>query len=511
MLRTEDQARSLLTFERCPDLLRGMRLSGLLRCGGRIFANSSGSASTYEQSEKVLRLRAFISHNWSVPRWKKFLALAFHFNFWMASSAMAGLWLLAGVASALGFLPAIFDRMWQHPTGVLGRLLFGPLYLLNLLIVRDFLRCFGYRGPPIFLDKTCICQDSNQAKQRGIEKLGAFLNKSEVMVVLYTDVYLSKLWTVYEVASFLALKDIDDLKIVPITEAKMFFVLVGMASLMSGLRVLLRARVPRLSDCLMALALPLAMKALRRLARQRKAIISRLETFTVQECTCSVESDRATVYANIATLMRAYRVVPRDASDAAALSAFDDLVRRELPGAFVAALGRWTFQYAHYVMLSMVLFGAHVPDKLRGGLEGIPNRKVISMAANYLGWTTIFGPLAMVWLKRLSRRRLRLEGWREGTFLALAFLFGFLPPGFATYKAWFWAASRAEKSSLALTGKLLAVVAGTCATRRLIDGPLRLGRGQRSGCTATTAAKSGVARGRDACGSAALAVGVLSP
>jgi len=53
-------------------------------------------------------------------------------------------------------------------------------------------------------------------QRQGIEKLSAFLSNSEIMVALYTDTYLLKLWTVYEVASFLALRPIKCMKIVPV-------------------------------------------------------------------------------------------------------------------------------------------------------------------------------------------------------------------------------------------------------------------------------------------------------
>merc|ERR1712113_511465 len=46
-------------------------------------------------------------------------------------------------------------------------------------------------------------------------KLGAFIQKSERIVVIYTNIYLLKLWTIYEVACFLALHPISRMVVVP--------------------------------------------------------------------------------------------------------------------------------------------------------------------------------------------------------------------------------------------------------------------------------------------------------
>ena len=68
------------------NLLRATRLVAVLRRGARILRNSSGSASTYMLSEKTSEIDYFISHNWSVSRLQKFLALAIHFNLGVATS-----------------------------------------------------------------------------------------------------------------------------------------------------------------------------------------------------------------------------------------------------------------------------------------------------------------------------------------------------------------------------------------------------------------------------------------
>ena len=48
----------------------------VLRRRAELLANSSGSATTYQLSQEVDHLPAFISHNWSVSRRKKWVALS---------------------------------------------------------------------------------------------------------------------------------------------------------------------------------------------------------------------------------------------------------------------------------------------------------------------------------------------------------------------------------------------------------------------------------------------------
>ena len=43
-----------------------------------------------------------------------------------------------------------------------------------------------FPGPMLFLDKACICQTDVAVKEQGISKLGAFVARSDRMVVVYT-------------------------------------------------------------------------------------------------------------------------------------------------------------------------------------------------------------------------------------------------------------------------------------------------------------------------------------
>merc|ERR1712007_392590 len=61
-------------------------------------------------------------------------------------------------------------------------------------------------GTTTFLDKTCIHQTNQVLKRQGIRHLADFLENSNRLLVVYTDEYLKRVWTVYELASFLLIK-----------------------------------------------------------------------------------------------------------------------------------------------------------------------------------------------------------------------------------------------------------------------------------------------------------------
>ena len=75
-----------------------------------------------------------------------------------------------------------------------------PVFSIVLFVAGDIVhRAACLRNPTIFLDKTCIHQTDALRKKAGIEKLGAFLFHSRRVLVLFTDLYLKKLWELLRV------------------------------------------------------------------------------------------------------------------------------------------------------------------------------------------------------------------------------------------------------------------------------------------------------------------------
>ena len=54
----------------------------------------------------------------------------------------------------------------------------------------------------MWLDACCLCTDTPETIDAGIEALGSFLDKSDKMVALVSEAYFKRLWTVYELATF---------------------------------------------------------------------------------------------------------------------------------------------------------------------------------------------------------------------------------------------------------------------------------------------------------------------
>ena len=193
-------------FEMDGNMLRGVPTNIVLRQRAKLLSNAGGSKATYELSKPTDHLGAFVSHNWSVSRRRKWLALSLHFNFWSALfSGMLTATILCA-ATSMGCLPLVSV---DYPIGVYHAIycrVFGFLsFQAVLLFGPDLLPGWLMRSEEVFLDKVCIHQVDLALQRQGIESLGGFLFYSWSMAVLYTGTYTKKLWTVYEMACFLCL------------------------------------------------------------------------------------------------------------------------------------------------------------------------------------------------------------------------------------------------------------------------------------------------------------------
>eukprot|EP00927_Polykrikos_kofoidii_P053221 TRINITY_DN4748_c0_g1_i1.p1 TRINITY_DN4748_c0_g1~~TRINITY_DN4748_c0_g1_i1.p1 ORF type:complete len:586 (+),score=51.17 TRINITY_DN4748_c0_g1_i1:43-1800(+) len=382
----------LVTFEDCRHLLRGVHLSFLLASFGSIFSSSIGSCDTYSLSSVVQQLDAFISHNWSVGRWKKYLTLCVHFNFDLSFAVSCVVIVL--VRLALHF------TVLQHGS-VVCRVIFFPVFCFVMFLIRSALSYVGYHGAVLFLDKTCIAQDDQEVQRQGIAKLGAFIEKSSKMVVVYTDVYLRKLWTVYEVATFLSTRDAKHIHVISVSycmtllSSYLIIYLCVLAEMFLG------------DDSLTALyALGGAILAviLRMWSRKRAQIKSSLSTFTVRTCTCAVESDRPVVYRNISWLMLASRAVGARASLDEALATFDSMARQKLPDVFLATTSGFRY-YNHLLMAGML---AYFPRTLDSMFQAPSVRAEIALLAYYAYICGVIFPLGLIFLESLESCCLRL-------------------------------------------------------------------------------------------------------
>lgn len=330
-----------------------------------------------------------------------------------------------------------------------------------MCFVRDV---FRHWGPVVFLDKLSIDQENVEVMQAGIRKLGAFLAQSDRMVVAHTKLYFVKLWTVYEIACFLSLKDASHLKLVPVSQAMCYLVAVvmlwvwclagyiGESVLGSGLIAYLVA---------LTAVIPYFI-AQRRWARDKTALTLQLRCFEVRACLCAVESDRPKVYHNIGILMRRVLDLPVDADLDCTLNAFNELVRTELPDAVAVAFGRFAFDYKHYVMLGVAGSGTTLLDSFEGFSDGTPLRSLAACDLYLVLWIFVLWPTSAIALETLSELWLNLHGWREVVYNTLAVPAALVVPIGAdlVFKKW---RKSAESSDVALALLALASFAGVSA------------------------------------------------
>ena len=126
------------------------------------------------------------------------------------------------VGMRMDMLPMFLDAGSGHQVGFCCAIMAAPVFVSVICLWHELQHFIGSVGSTVFLDKTCIHQANRALQREGIERLGAFLNHSSRMVAIYSEVYLTKLWTVYEVACFLSLHPTHHLTIIPFLLPKVF-------------------------------------------------------------------------------------------------------------------------------------------------------------------------------------------------------------------------------------------------------------------------------------------------
>lgn len=335
-----------------PTLLRATPVARVLQRCGRLLAKSDGDAETFKLSSQVQVIDAFISHNWSTPRFQKWMVLAIYFNLSIAcSTALLAMTVLA-ILTYMRVLPCIhFDKsgMIMSNTGVFCMFTGSAVFSVMLFFGREVLLRLGLsRGSLVFLDKTCIHQTDLTLKEKGIRSLAAQMNHSRAVVVVYAETYLRKVWTVYELASALILWPEVRLVVMPLFVPKL--VIAGIVLGPARFGTLLLVKTNFLGDWGDLLSkwgfefvlLPFYVAAaliLRAWGKERGEIRAAVKSFDVRTAACFVETDRQLVQGNIITFMRDFGLVKQEASDIGVLEAFNDLVHKKIPGALVANLG----------------------------------------------------------------------------------------------------------------------------------------------------------------------------
>eukprot|EP00438_Fugacium_kawagutii_P032309 Skav208267 [mRNA] locus=scaffold188:236085:240014:- [translate_table: standard] len=318
----------------------------VLQCGGLVLGNGNEELKHEVYSEEIDAEKPwdfFISHNWSVKRWKKFLALCL---VWSGKNALICCFLVQIVCFTLvstGVLPVKISQLDGHEISIWC--ISGSLvtYLAVFLVRHEVLDFFGIPGYRIFLDKVCVDQSDAGRKREGIQSITAYLYHSEALVVLYSELYLKRLWTVFELTTFLAMKPEGELVVQPVILGPVAVYFVFIQSL----------RIPEVFlmptwDGLAELDWSSALGAyaviaidlislfcgavfLRMWGRTRADMARQISGFSFDHAECHHEADRLEILGAIKALARREGLVPANASTQLCTQSFERLVRELVP------------------------------------------------------------------------------------------------------------------------------------------------------------------------------------
>eukprot|EP00931_Biecheleriopsis_adriatica_P054325 TRINITY_DN31956_c0_g1_i1.p1 TRINITY_DN31956_c0_g1~~TRINITY_DN31956_c0_g1_i1.p1 ORF type:complete len:1112 (+),score=105.83 TRINITY_DN31956_c0_g1_i1:101-3436(+) len=208
-------------------LSRGISCWHVIDGFGKVFAGSKGSDSDYSRSSQVLGIDSFLSHEWSIGRYSKFLALCFHLNLHHAVVASMLVLIICFVLALMGQLPTfeftVLGTGNSYPFSPWGMLLSYLTFLAVLFGKQEAYSRLGWQGEIMFLDKLCIHQSDAEKRKLGIMRIPTILADCEQMFAVYTPSYLARLWTLCEVCIFLATHPSSRLLLSPVLLAQISF------------------------------------------------------------------------------------------------------------------------------------------------------------------------------------------------------------------------------------------------------------------------------------------------
>jgi len=407
-------------------LLRACPVHHVLHGAGCILENSEGSEWSYGLSEEVEHVDEFISHNWSVSRWLKWCVLAYHYNRKKATTLCLAASLIGCILTACGSLPVWTDEEHKGTGGYgyLGAFLLTPLFLCVIGFGHELQWLTSYTTCKVFLDKACIHQTDGALKLEGMKKLGSLIGVSRHMVICYTDVYMQRLWTVYEIACFLCTHDIEAMTLLH-TRWIIFCVFGVLAFYIEYLFEFLTVLFTGYNWITILFRVPLMFCAnflSRYLIKDLELARKRVSSFSVQKAMCSCDSDRPLVYENISLLLKHHGIILQGASEHEALEVFNNMVRANLPIALQRLSGRTGG--LPYMTVACVLIpsaGREVMDFLSIIMRrhGFFSLQTVLVTFDIFIYIFMIMPCFVQTWARVQKKCLHLNGWKEKMYVVL--------------------------------------------------------------------------------------------
>ncbi|CAE8611749.1 unnamed protein product [Polarella glacialis] len=367
-------------------LRRGLDVTKVLRRFGKLFNHSVGTGEDYQLGQEVHEVSAFITHNWSMNRWKKYMALCCYFHIVPAFvvSLIVHLFLFVLVlADKLPLSPAYYGGR-PYYVGCWCMLGGWSAFWLTLFLWADVAAAFGRSGPMIFVDKVCIDQVNIDRKVQGILAIPAWLACSGTLVAIFSEDLLVKLWTCFELCTFVALGRTDKIRVEPALLPwasfliSMFILLLGIwvqllsmgdtseKELQSALGLRVAVGIGNLGFCLLIFAV------LAYWGRVCHRIRKQVHEVDIRTAACQEEADRAVVLRALQSLSDRH-IFHSTASedqqlDELAMAELTVKMRSQLANVFVRSLGfnRLPFKY---LVASIMPYVGHMLDYLAADLR----------------------------------------------------------------------------------------------------------------------------------------------
>jgi len=371
-----------------PDLLRGSCSADAMRSWGAVLNPNQGAGEWYSMSRRADHVDVFVSHNWSMSRLDKFLILALHLNMRVAVTSTVLLVVAVGPLTVAGILPVVVFADGRR-MGPWCQVLGLAMFMFTLSCWQELCRRMPCRGRLLFLDRACIHQSNDALRQRGIEHLAAFVYYSWSFLICYSDEYLQKLWTVYEVASFMLLHPGSAMHVRHAWFTK--FLIGGMVLTFffnaawhilyipgilgdSSLPVETVGSLLTVS-CLVPASVGMAFMVLK-ITEVRVTMGERVKSFRFDEAKCHNEDDRIVVQNNIMMFMKHHGHVDKNASDEDIMQEFEAMIQSGVPKLFAASLGPVGFPYNFATCMSLP-YGLQCFDYFYASIrDGMPARTI---------------------------------------------------------------------------------------------------------------------------------------
>lgn len=273
------------------------------------------------------------------------------------------------------------------------------------------------------MDKVCIHQTNQQLKREGIKKLGAFLQKSSTMVICYTSVYMHRLWTVYEVACFIALHPDDSAEYMKVLNAalpKIWLFMLCVAYIASVLWVVTPIEMQVFAIGIISIGFVGVSMCLRISARQLSKTWDDIQSFRLADAKCFCEDDRPIIEHNIAAFMRRRHKVASNASDEEAWEAFNNLVRNEVAHALANSMGKLGMPYRYICYGAFLTFiGPHIEVTYYWWFKNDLYAWMLltRLLNDFIAMLCVI-PLIIGLLSFLVSKYQQLHGWKEALYLA---------------------------------------------------------------------------------------------